>query len=49
MPTNILIFSFIAMLQQKQREGINGRKSNDEIKNELLKSLTDGDIEFKFG
>ena len=31
-----------------ETKGKNGRKSNDEIKEELLKSMTDSEIEFKF-
>ena len=31
-----------------ETQGKNGRKSNDEIKEELLKSMIDSEIEFKF-
>ena len=31
-----------------ERKGKNGRESNDEIKEELLRSMIDSEIEFKF-
>ena len=34
---------------KKKEEKKNGTKTDNEIKEELLKSLIDGEIEFKFG
>ena len=41
-----LVHSYISSkIETKEK---NGTESDDEIKQELLKSLIDGDIEFKF-
>ena len=41
------VHSYVA--SKNREEGKNGRESNDGIKEELCKSLVDGQIEFKFG
>ena len=41
-------FSSIATQHQNREEGKYGKESNDGIKDELLKSLIDGEIELKF-
>ena len=43
-----LIFLHSTYDQKKGRKK-NGTKTDNEIKEELLKSLIDGEIEFKFG
>ena len=47
----INVFIFCSQLRsiKNREEGENGRKSKDEIKEELFKSLIDNEIEFKFG
>ena len=42
-------FLFIVRSIKNRDEGTNGRESKEEIKEELFKSLTDGEIEFKVG
>ena len=41
------VYSYVA--SKTEAKGKNGIESNDEIKEELFKSLIDGEIEFKFG
>ena len=48
MLTDIPFFCPYLPRSKKREEGKNRRKSNYEIKDELLKSLIDGEIEFKF-
>ena len=46
---NVFIFCSQLCSIKNREEGENGRKSKDEIKEELFKSLIDNEIEFKFG
>ena len=46
MLANVLIFcSYLSGIKNRE-EGKNGRESNNEIKEELFKSLIDGEINF---
>lgn len=49
MLTNLLIFRPRLHSSKNSKLVKNRRKSNNEIKCELLKSLIDSEIEFKFG
>ena len=43
----LFVHSYVA--SKNRDKGEKGRESNDEIKEELSKSLTDREVEFKFG
>ena len=43
------VHSYVALTSNLDKKQKNGTESNDGIKEELLKSLIDGEIEFKFG
>ena len=49
MLTNILILCPWPHSSKNREKGKYGRRSHDEIKDELLKLLVDGEIEFKAG
>ena len=51
MPYMVNVFIFCSLLRsiENRNNRKNGRESNCKIKEELFKSLIDGEIEFKFG
>ena len=46
---NVFIFCSYLRSIKNRNKGKNGRESNDEIKEKILKSLINSEIEFKFG